>query len=375
MRASSADEHFDVTPYAEELTRFLLRHRLSSVLPRKFKIAFEGCTVDHIAHGHQRPGVHRGGRPGRRPRVPRHGRRRHGDHVHRGRGDPRVPADVGDLPRGRGRAAGVPSLRRLPAQAAQPHEVHDQDARLGALAARRYDRELAGIRLRGEVPTLDIDTPADEAKPNAPRSESPSTGRDHGARHARAQVKGPGIMPVVVPVLNSRDEDYSRWRASNVRPQKQFGYAIVDATVPLGDMTSAQMRVLGDLAKAYGDGTVRVTMDQDLVFRWVKSGDVRALYAPPGRRGPRAAGGGHRRRRHQLPGRRVVPARGHAVARPRPSARRPPARAARPDRSGRRGAHQDQRMPERLRPASHRDDRLPGQRAAHWRAGPCRSTS
>src|SRR5262249_26573833 len=45
----SADEKFDVTPYAEGLTRFLLRHRLSSTLPRKFKIAFEGCSVDHIA--------------------------------------------------------------------------------------------------------------------------------------------------------------------------------------------------------------------------------------------------------------------------------------------------------------------------------------
>src|SRR5581483_10368838 len=45
----AADERFDVTPYAEALTRFLLRHRLSSTLPRKFKIAFEGCPVDHIA--------------------------------------------------------------------------------------------------------------------------------------------------------------------------------------------------------------------------------------------------------------------------------------------------------------------------------------
>ena len=42
------DEAFDVTPYAEALTRYLLRHPLSSVLPRKFKIAFEGCTDDHI---------------------------------------------------------------------------------------------------------------------------------------------------------------------------------------------------------------------------------------------------------------------------------------------------------------------------------------
>ncbi len=44
----ASDEAFDVTPYAEALTRYLLRHPLSSVLPRKFKIAFEGCTEDHI---------------------------------------------------------------------------------------------------------------------------------------------------------------------------------------------------------------------------------------------------------------------------------------------------------------------------------------
>src|SRR6185503_18554055 len=43
----AADEPFDVTPYAEALTRFLLRHPLSAALPRKFKIAFEGCTHDH----------------------------------------------------------------------------------------------------------------------------------------------------------------------------------------------------------------------------------------------------------------------------------------------------------------------------------------
>ena len=50
------------------------------------------------------------------------------------------------------------------------------------------------------------------------------------------------------------------------------------ATVPLGDLTSEQMRVLGELARAYGDGTVRVTPDQDLVFRWVNACDVRQLY-------------------------------------------------------------------------------------------------
>jgi sulfite reductase (NADPH) hemoprotein beta-component len=41
---------------------------------------------------------------------------------------------------------------------------------------------------------------------------------------------------------------------------------------------SEQMRVIGELARAYGDGTVRVTPDQDLMFRWVAVGDARELY-------------------------------------------------------------------------------------------------
>ena len=44
---TSPTEIFDVTPYAEALTRYCLGHPLSGVLPRKFKIAFEGCTEDH----------------------------------------------------------------------------------------------------------------------------------------------------------------------------------------------------------------------------------------------------------------------------------------------------------------------------------------
>lgn len=48
----SPTELFDVTPYSEATTRYLLRHPLSSSLPRKFKIAFEGCTdEDHALLG------------------------------------------------------------------------------------------------------------------------------------------------------------------------------------------------------------------------------------------------------------------------------------------------------------------------------------
>jgi sulfite reductase (NADPH) hemoprotein beta-component len=140
-----------------------------------------------------------------------------------------------------------------------------------------YDLALAACRLRGAVPTLDIVPPAAEGRPDWEPESSPSVGYV-AARVAAGPIHGPGLPPVIVPVFNSSDEAYSRWRTTNVRPQKQFGFSIAVATVPLGDLSSEQMRVLGELARAYGDGTVRVTPDQDLVFRWVNASDVRQLY-------------------------------------------------------------------------------------------------
>jgi len=140
-----------------------------------------------------------------------------------------------------------------------------------------YDRELAACRLRGEVPTLEIDPPATEATPDEARDSSPSVGHI-ASRVSSGRISGPGLTPTVVPVFQSGDDAYARWRATNVRPQRQFGFLMAVVSVPLGDLTSEQMRVIGELARAYGDGTVRVTPEQDLLFRWVNSSDVRQLY-------------------------------------------------------------------------------------------------
>jgi len=98
-----ADERFDVTPYAEALTRYLLRHALSSTLPRKFKIAFEGCAGDHVFLGINDLGF----RAGRQPRLPGDGGRRHRDHGDQRRRAPRVPSGLRDPARGGGGAARV----------------------------------------------------------------------------------------------------------------------------------------------------------------------------------------------------------------------------------------------------------------------------
>jgi sulfite reductase beta subunit-like hemoprotein len=70
----SPDEVFDVTPYARALGAHLLRHPLGQRLPRKFKIAFEGCRgADHAGLPFQDVGIRAvvspEGRPGFRIHV------------------------------------------------------------------------------------------------------------------------------------------------------------------------------------------------------------------------------------------------------------------------------------------------------------------
>jgi sulfite reductase (NADPH) hemoprotein beta-component len=116
-----------------------------------------------------------------------------------------------------------------------------------------------------------------EGAPEGPRPEAP-TEASAAARVEAAQVRGPGIRPAVRPVLNVVDEARSSWARTNVRPQKQDGYAMATITLPLGDLTGAQLRVVAELAEAYGDGTVRTTIDQNLLLRWVRRHDLDALY-------------------------------------------------------------------------------------------------
>jgi sulfite reductase beta subunit-like hemoprotein len=69
------------------------------------------------------------------------------------------------------------------------------------------------------------------------------------------------------------------FRKTNVQPQRQARYVAVTVTVPLGDLTSAQLAVLADLSRSYADATVRFTRTQDVVLRWVLPEEVPALHA------------------------------------------------------------------------------------------------
>ena len=272
----AADERFDVTPYAEATTRYFLRHKLSAALPRKFKIAFEGCPDDHTAiaihdlafHAELGPDGTRGFR------------------VMAGGGTALMCKSAGVVHE----FMPVSEIFRVVEAILRVFQrlgdyQHKQRNRMKFMIKalgwdhwiQEYERELAWCRGEGAVPLLTIDPPPVESAPNSRGSEAPSPSVIV-SRVAAAPPTGPGITPQLTPVFLAGDEAYARWRATNVVPQKQFGYVIATATAPLGDLTSEQMRVLGELAAAYSDGMVRVTPDQNLVFRWVAIGDLRELY-------------------------------------------------------------------------------------------------
>ncbi len=272
----SNDEAFDVTPYAEATTRFLLRHRLASTLPRKFKIAFEGCThEDHIAAAINDLGFFAAiGPDGTR-----------GFRILAGGGTAIMCTSAGllheFLPAAEIFRVAEALLRVFHRLGDYKHKQRNRmKFMIKTLGWDRWYAEyltaLEACRSEG-VALLEIDPPASEPGPGTRRAAAP-TAAAIGSRVSTALPIGPGITPTLLPVLQAGDEAYARWRSTNVRPQKQFGFTTVVATVPLGDLTSEQMRVAGDLAAAYSDGTVRVTMDQDLVFRWVPVGEVRELF-------------------------------------------------------------------------------------------------
>jgi sulfite reductase (NADPH) hemoprotein beta-component len=273
-------EAFDVTPYAEALTRYLLRHPLSSSLPRKFKIAFEGCAEDHAVAAINDIGWYARVRGS-------NGTLRRGFRVTVGGGTAILCKSGHELyeflPAGEILEVAEAILRVFHRLGDYAHKQRNRmkflirDLGFEAWRA-EFEKARAEVTAEGGPPLpFDPERPPVEAPPAGDRPSVPGVA-EAAARAGAAEVRGPGIVPLSPRALAVRSEEASRWLRTNVRPQKQDGYAVVTVTLPLGDLTGAQMRLLADLALAYGDGTVRVTPDQDLMLRWVRTSDVRELH-------------------------------------------------------------------------------------------------
>lgn len=236
---------FDVTPYAEAITRWFLRHPLSASLPRKFKIAFSGCANDCA-----KAAIH----------------------------------DLGFVARIEGGQKGFKvvaggGLSSSPRSALVLHEfVHAGEiGRVGEAVIRLFDRlgnreNRQRARLKYVLKKLGDD--GFRARYAEIRAEV------DGEALAELREPPPAAREPSAPILEERRaEGYLAWRAANVVAQRQAGYASVYVRLLLGDVTSAQLRALARIANEIGDGTVRLTIDQNVLVPWVDTRSLPAIHA------------------------------------------------------------------------------------------------
>ena len=265
MAGVCRDEPFDVTPYAHALTHFLLGHKDAQDFGRKFKIAFSGCAQHAcgLANMHDLGAVAQVREAGSGAQE---GSER-GFTVYVGGGLGAVPHqakvlrefvredELLPLAQAVCRVFGRLGEKRNRARARVKFLV----AKLGIEEfTRLVDEELAILpeddRWTAYLDDLDV---TDEA-PTRP-----------------AAALGPGPRP----------EGFAEWLGSNVQRQRQSGYVAAAINLPLGDLTSTQLRALADTARRFNGGHVRNTVEQNIVLRNVSEADLPALYSELQREG------------------------------------------------------------------------------------------
>ena len=247
------DESFDVTPYAEACTRFLLGHPDTQDFGRKFKVAFSGCR-DHACglvsmHDLGLIAVTR----------TRNGIEERGFETYVGGGLGAVPHQAKLFDEFLPVEELLPTAQAIARVFARLGEKRNRArARIKFLVAQLGLEEFSRLVLEERQQlkqdprwTAHIDeAPQYREHPSKERSSSEQDGND----------------------------SYKHWLRTNVYQQRQTGYSVVTIALPLGDLTSQQMRELAGIARAYVGETIRLTVEQNIVLRWVNNADLPSLY-------------------------------------------------------------------------------------------------
>ncbi len=249
------DQAFDVTPYAKALAYFLLGHPDTQDFGRKFKIAFSGCDTNPCALVH----IHDFGCIARVREVD--GQTKRGFEVYVGGGLGTVPyqAKLYD--------EFVSEEELLP--------LAQSMARVFARLGEKKNRNTARMKfLVAKLGMEEFKRLVNEERAMLARDSRWTAYIEHVDRGS----DGPLRPAQLLQISATEPEDFRAWKASNVYRQRQFGYATVTLTLPLGDITSSQLRTVATLSRKYARETVRNTTEQNIVLRWVSEKDLPALF-------------------------------------------------------------------------------------------------
>ena len=83
---------------------------------------------------------------------------------------------------------------------------------------------------------------------------------------------------IAVSVKNMDEQQYIRWRKTNVFEQKQKGYYGVYVRVPLGNLNVKRARLLAQIAQIYASDDIRITANQGYLLKFVQTDNLPELY-------------------------------------------------------------------------------------------------
>ncbi|WP_303782415.1 nitrite/sulfite reductase [Sandarakinorhabdus limnophila] len=256
--AAAADEIADPRPYAELLRQWSTLHPEFSFLPRKFKIAVTGSTIDRAAIKLHDIGLE----------LVQNGAGEIGLKVLVGGGMGRTPM-LGHVIREWLPVADYLSYMEAILRVYNRHGRRDNiyKARIKILVndlgaaefARQVEEEWALVK------PLGLDPPPSEL-----------------ARIAAHFA--PPVLDANAPVeIDQSNPDFANWVTVNTHPHKAPGYAIVTISLKApgeipGDASADQMDIIADLARRYAGDEIRVTHTQNLVLPHVRRADLFDLW-------------------------------------------------------------------------------------------------
>jgi sulfite reductase beta subunit-like hemoprotein len=253
------EEPFDVRPYARQVALAFLHKELTDSMPRKFKIAFSACSEDCMATAMHDVGLRAVMRDGRR-----------GFRLVAGGGLGPLPNEARVLDEF------VPE-ERLVSRIEAILRVFNKHGNRGNKNKARLkfvlrERGFEWFQEQVEKEYSDIVVNGGIATPTA-------TPEGFGGFQAEPPPPGAGDL---LPILESHggpDPDYESWLETNLREQRQSGYAVVTVKIPQGNLTSHQMRSLARIAEDAGDGLLRLTITQNLLLGFIPLRNVKRVYA------------------------------------------------------------------------------------------------
>jgi sulfite reductase beta subunit-like hemoprotein len=247
----SPDEPFDVTPYALAIHDWFLFNPLNLTLPRKFKIAVEGCPLDCAQASINDIGLYARERDGVR-----------GFSVWAGGG-------LGAAP-----FVAVPVIEFTPAEdvliaceAIVRIQHRSGERKLRHKARLKFLVKKLGIERFREMVHAEVTRVAAE-RGDELREDVRTSLRTYRAPSAGKALPGGVTRP-----------GFEAWARTNAPAQRDPDYVSAVVALPLGDVTADELRAIARLAVELGDGTARATNDQNLVLQSVHRSSLPRLHA------------------------------------------------------------------------------------------------